>query len=77
MRQECPTNLGGWGMVFVLFATGSCMMWIPVIGWIAAPILFIMAIVMAIGVATGKKSVLTCSNCKHTWTVDKKASSGG
>ena len=77
MTHECPkcgsnANMGGWSWVLILFATGGCMLWIPVVGWVAAPFLFLGAIVMAIGVAVGKKLVLTCSNCKHTWITDKQ-----
>ena len=40
------TNMGkgSWSLMFLL--AGGCMMWIPFIGWLAAPLCFILALVM-------------------------------
>lgn len=39
-------KMGRGSLSFIFFLTGGCMMWIPILGWIAAPICFILAILM-------------------------------
>lgn len=42
--EYCKMGRGSYSLIFVL--VGGCMMWIPIIGWIGAPICFILAILM-------------------------------
>lgn len=42
--EYCKMGRGSYSLIFVL--VGGCMMWIPILGWIAAPICFILAILM-------------------------------
>lgn len=42
--EYCKMGRGSYSLIFLL--TGGCMMWIPIIGWIGAPICFILAILM-------------------------------
>ena len=50
------------------FLTGSCLLWIPVIGWILAPFFFLY------GVLSGatKNVMYKCKDCKHHFNVDKE-----
>lgn len=59
-------------MGFVSFLAGSCMLWIPVIGWVLAPILFVAAVVFWISalLPSGKIS-FQCQACKQWFTVPK------
>lgn len=78
----CPTcgsanvrKIGPGLMGFISFATAGCMLWIPIIGWIAAPFLLLAAIVFWVWalIPTGKAS-FQCQACKHWFTAPKKAS---
>ena len=42
--EYCKMSRGSYTFIFLLI--GGCMMWIPIIGWIGAPICFILAILM-------------------------------
>lgn len=42
--EYCKMARGSYSFIF--FLIGGCMMWIPIIGWIGAPICFILAILM-------------------------------
>lgn len=54
MRRRCKKcngdveycKMGRGSYSFIFFLIGGCMMWIPIIGWIGAPICFILAILM-------------------------------
>ena len=54
-------------IVLIMGASGGCMIWVPVIGWIAAPILFLIALIMMF--AKGK--FMKCNECKHVFNVEK------
>lgn len=49
-----------------LFASAGCLMWIPIIGWIAAPFVFLAWLISLF--IRGKKS-MKCNECKHGFTV--------
>lgn len=60
-------------MGFISLLTAGCMIWIPVIGWIAAPVLVVLAVVfwiMAL-IPSGKMSY-QCQACKNWFTVPKR-----
>jgi hypothetical protein len=42
--EYCKMGRGSYSFIF--FIIGGCMMWIPILGWIGAPICFILAILM-------------------------------
>ena len=42
--EYCKMGRGSYTFIFLLI--GGCMMWTPIIGWIGAPICFILAILM-------------------------------
>ena len=42
--EYCKMGRGSYSFIF--FIIGGCMMWIPIIGWIGAPLCFILAILM-------------------------------
>lgn len=50
-----------------LFATAGCLMWIPIIGWVLAPIVFLISLLTPFG-----KIVFKCEECKHQFPVDKE-----
>lgn len=54
-------------MKVALFLTGGCLIWVPVIGWIAAPIAWIVMFVLMFT----KGHLFRCAECKHAWNVDK------
>ncbi|MEX1258047.1 MAG: hypothetical protein WEG36_10560, partial [Gemmatimonadota bacterium] len=77
--QPCPhcgsasTNRMGPGVMGLsLFVGGSCMMWIPIIGWVIAPILFIMALIVWVGalIPSGKVA-FHCQGCRKWFRVAK------
>jgi hypothetical protein len=57
-----------WTYSIASFLTGSCMLWIPVIGWVAAPFLFLASLVFGV-MAVLKKGAraFTCQDCKFAW----------
>ena len=59
-------------MGFISFATGGCLLWIPIIGWVMAPILFLLALFFWISalVPSGRVS-FQCQACKQWFTVKK------
>lgn len=60
-------------MGFISFATGSCMLWIPVIGWVLAPILFVVAVVLWISaLLPSSKISFRCQSCKEWFTVPRE-----
>lgn len=53
-----------------LFLTGGCLAWIPVLGWVLAPVLMVVGAVWGIAaVVTGSARLkrLKCTSCKFTW----------
>ena len=48
---------------------GACMMWIPFIGWLAAPLCFILAIVM---LACPAHYFVQCKDCGAVVNITKK-----
>lgn len=61
------------------FITGSCLLWIPVIGWVMAPIAFLLALFLWLSalIPSGRIS-FQCQACKQWFTVRKdELPSGG
>lgn len=58
--QYCKMGKGSYSLIFLL--TGGCMMWIPILGWIAAPICFILAILMLFVPTCYFVKCLSCGN---------------
>ena len=51
---------------------GGCMIWIPVIGWILAPLFFVAAVVFwVIALLPSGKVSFQCTSCKQWFTVAK------
>lgn len=68
--EKCGSNkVTKLPMFLILFASAGCMVWIPVIGWILAPLLFLAAIVWA--VLPKGKVLMRCEECKHVTAVEK------
>ena len=53
----------------VLFAMAGISMWIPIIGWVAAPILLICAFLSLLG---GTTYTATCKDCKTVVVLTKE-----
>ncbi|WP_077623800.1 hypothetical protein [Sediminibacillus massiliensis] len=56
-------------IALIIFLSGGCFVWIPILGWIVAPILFLIAIIMWV-IPTGKV-FMRCESCKHGFSVPK------
>jgi predicted RNA-binding Zn-ribbon protein involved in translation (DUF1610 family) len=71
---SAKTQRIGAGTVFLAsFIGAGCMMWIPVIGWILAPILLIIAVVAALSaLLPSGRVVFQCQACK-AWITRSKA----
>ena len=55
--------------------TGGCLLWIPILGWIAAPIAFIISIVsIVLGIISSFTSgaIVECEYCKTKYTLTKE-----
>lgn len=53
----------------VFLISGSCLLWIPIVGWVLAPIFLIAAAVMPLLPKGG--IFIRCNDCKHTFPVKK------
>lgn len=78
-RVPCPKcgnsnthRIGPGSLGCVSFGAGGCMLWIPVIGWVLAPILFLLALGLWISALfrSGTAS-FQCKACKGWFTVPK------
>ena len=59
-------------MGFASLVMGSCMLWIPVIGWVLAPIFFLVAVALWISAALPSSKVLFhCQSCKQWFRILK------
>ena len=58
---------GSWSLMFLL--AGGCMMWIPILGWIGAPLCFLLALVMLVAPT---QYFATCPRCGEVVTITKK-----
>tara|TARA_Y100000310_G_C20239983_1_gene604180 strand:- start:82 stop:453 length:372 start_codon:yes stop_codon:yes gene_type:complete len=57
---------------FIMFMMGSCCVWIPVIGWILAPVFFVVAIWFWISALLPSGQVMfQCKDCKSFFRVPK------
>lgn len=66
-------RVGAGSMALASFAAAGCLLWIPVIGWVLAPVLFVMAIVYgASGLLPSGTVSFYCSACKR-WSRKTKA----
>lgn len=58
----------------ILWLAGGCCLWIPILGWICAPITFILGIISLvigiIAVIVGG-AVIQCSHCNSTYNLTK------
>lgn len=55
--------------------TGGCLLWIPVLGWISAPIAFILGIIfIVLGIISSfiAGAVVECKNCKTKYSLTKE-----
>lgn len=60
-----------WAVALGSFVGGSCMIWIPIVGWILAPILFLVA--LGVGLAAlvpGTRRFYFCGKCRNMWRPD-------
>ena len=77
--MPCPhchsvkTNHIGKGAIgFVCLILAGCLIWIPVIGWVAAPILFVVGVVYCLGAFFPSGSLsFHCKDCKQWFKVRK------
>ncbi len=66
--QQIGRGLMGFGSLVM----GSCLLWIPVIGWILAPIFFLAAVALWISAALPSAKVsFHCQSCKQWFTIPK------
>lgn len=64
-----PASLGK--VALGSFIGGSCMIWIPVVGWIMAPILFLVAVVVGlVALVPGTRRLYYCGKCSNMWRPD-------
>jgi RNA polymerase subunit RPABC4/transcription elongation factor Spt4 len=55
------------------FLTAGCLMWIPILGWIMAPICFLGAIVLwVLAAVSDGKELFHCKNCNRYFKITKK-----
>lgn len=55
------------------FVAGSCLLWIPVVGWVLAPIFFVLAVILWIfGILPSGRISFQCKDCKQWFTVKKE-----
>lgn len=61
--------------IFIICVLGfSVSLWIPILGWICAPILLIMAFVALVSAILGiftKQYTFMCNDCKSKYKIDK------
>ncbi len=66
--QQIGRGLMGFGSLVM----GSCLLWIPVIGWILAPIFFLAAVALWVSAALPSAKVsFHCQSCKQWFTIPK------
>ena len=59
-------------MGFVSLMMAGCLIWIPIIGWVMAPICFVMAVVFWIlALIPSGKVTFQCGSCKQWFTIPK------
>lgn len=59
-------------ITLVLFVSSGCLAWIPILGWILAPIMLLLTVVYFVLSSIGKAGVsVQCKSCKHVWFVKK------
>ena len=71
--KSIKTQRIGAGVVgFACLLAGSCLIWIPIIGWVLAPVLFLLGVVIWL-MALIPKGAYTyrCSECNKWFTVKK------
>ncbi|WP_411955111.1 hypothetical protein ACKXGF_04945 [Alkalibacillus sp. S2W] len=56
-------------LALTFLVIGACIVWIPVLGWFLAPILFLIALIIPI--MFYKKVFMKCKDCKHIFDVKK------
>lgn len=65
-------QIGAGAIVLASIAGAGCMIWIPVIGWILAPILLLIAMVAVLSaVIPSGKLAFQCRDCKKWFTRPK------
>ena len=59
-------------MGFVSLMMGSCLLWIPVIGWVMAPVFLGLVVVLWIlAIIPSGKVTFQCRSCKQWFTIPK------
>jgi len=59
-------------MGFASLVMGSCMLWIPVVGWVLAPVFFLVAVGLWISAAVpSAKVTFQCQSCKQWFSIPK------
>lgn len=59
----------------ILWLAGGCLLWIPIIGWIGAPLAFLIGIVfIVLGIISSLTAgaIVECENCKTKYTLTKE-----
>lgn len=59
----------------ILWLAGGCLLWIPVLGWICAPLAFLIGIVfIVLGIISSLTAgaIVECENCKTKYTLTKE-----
>lgn len=84
-KIECPEcksmntiasslSINSLGMFAICLLSFGVALWIPVLGWICAPILLIMAFVCLVSAIIGiftKQYTFVCQDCKSKYKIDK------
>lgn len=70
---SAKTQRFGAGLLgFISLASGGCLLWIPVIGWVLAPLFFIASIVFWIlALVPSSKVSFKCQSCNEWFRVPK------
>lgn len=59
------------GLAILLLLTCGVLMWIPILGWVATPVAFLLFVGFSIAGLASKKRKATCKTCNFSWEVDK------
>ena len=65
--KKCGSNkVNRVHVAIALFLSAGCFMWIPILGWICAPICLLLGLITMFG-----RIVFKCEECKHNFAVNK------
>lgn len=69
--EKCGSNnIKPMPLILGLFISAGCVMWIPILGWLLAPLL--LAGMIAVMLIQLKVRLIQCQDCKHTFNVTAK-----